>query len=60
MRALSNEVGLMCDVESPLYIYMVKPVTGLIQTHLFALMDNTDRLYPTERFDILSDKRSWD
>ena len=45
MRALSNEVGLMCDVESPLYIYMVKPVTGLIQTHLFALMDNTDRLY---------------
>ena len=32
-------------------------LTGLIQTHLVALIDNSDCYFPEERYDILSDKR---
>uniref|UniRef100_A0A667Z2X6 HAT C-terminal dimerisation domain-containing protein n=1 Tax=Myripristis murdjan TaxID=586833 RepID=A0A667Z2X6_9TELE len=35
----------------------VKHLTGLIRTHFVALIDNFDRYFPTERYDILSDKR---
>ena len=35
----------------------VKHLTGLIQIYLTALIDNFDRYYPKEKYDILSDKR---